>query len=262
MPVQDLLHWELARRVSAAAAGLDPSARAGATPRTPCASAPGRPPRLPDLARLAAAEAQAPDVCAIAVLCRFDPAAFARSSLEFALGLDTAQADGWFRAFTRTVFLIGNPANLAERFRFNQLAEDGSIAWFGPGSSAECTGLRRLLKLFVGTAEPTPPAESTVVVPGAPGESGRAFELLVATAGLTMTDYLVHLNHTLAEAVLTGEIRPGDRLLLRHVPRLAGPAAPYSVLRVHRDKHDSSRLRAYACLRLEQESQPIATDAG
>jgi hypothetical protein len=198
---------------------------------------------------LAAAESRAPDLSVLAVLRGFDPAAFARSSLQFALGLDAAQADGWFRAFTRTVFLIGNPVNLAERFRFSQVAEDGSAAWFGPASSAECTGLRRLLKLFAGTVEPTPPAELSVVVPGAVGDGGRTLELLVATAGLTMTDYLVHLNHTLAEAALTGTIRPGDRLLLRHVPRLAEPAAPYRVLRVHRDNHDPNRLRAYACLR-------------
>lgn len=264
MSVQDLLHGELARRVNAAAAGLDrsrsprPTSSPGATAGAEQGPTAGR---LPDLARLAAAEAQAPDLSAIAVLRRFDPAVFARSSLEFALGLDAARADGWFRAFTRTVFLIGNPANLAERFRFNQVADDGSIAWFGPASSAECTGLRRLLKLFAGTAEPTPPAALTVVVPGAVGDGGRNFELFMATAGLTMTDYLVHLNHTLAEAALTRTIRPGDRLRLRHVPRLAEPAAPYSVLRVHRDNHDPSRLRAYTCLRPGQESQPTATDA-
>lgn len=121
------------------------------------------------------------------------------------------QAENWLRAFTRTLFLTGNPENLAHRFRFNQVSADNSIAWFGPGSSAEGTGLRRLLKTFTDTAELQPPTNQTIDIPGA---GGRTFELLMATSGLSTTDYLVHLNHTLAKAALTGTLRPGDRLLL------------------------------------------------
>ncbi|WP_051450252.1 DUF6182 family protein [Actinospica robiniae] len=234
--VQELLRRELARRVRAATGCPQPDPASDAAP---------------DLSRLAAAEADAPDVAALVVLSRFDPVAFAHSSLRFAFSLDGGQAENWLRAFTRTLFLTGNPANLAHRFRFNQVSADASIAWFGPGSSAEGTGLRRLLKAFIGTAELRPPSNQTIDITGA---HGRRFELLMATAGVSTTDYLVHLNHTLAEAALTGTLQPGDRLLLRHVPRLTDLTTPYCALRVHRDDHAPDRLRAYACLRIVPEA--------
>ncbi|MGD0602748.1 MAG: DUF6182 family protein [Streptosporangiaceae bacterium] len=37
-------------------------------------------------------------------------------------------------------------------------------------------------------------------------------------------------------------------MVLSHAPRVAGAAGPYSVLRVHRDGADPTRLRAYAGL--------------
>ncbi|HXL16819.1 MAG TPA: DUF6182 family protein [Streptosporangiaceae bacterium] len=232
MFTQVLLHTELARRVRAANAGLN-----------------GRPAPatdLPDLTQLADAEENAPDVAVIAVLHHFDLATFARSALEFALGVGAEERDAWFRAFTRTLFLAGNPVNLAGRFRFNHIAADGSVAWFGPTSTTQSTGLRRLLKRLDGTVAPNPPAALTLDVPGASG--GQLYRLYVATAGVAMADYLVHLNHVLAEAVLTKAVKPGDRLLLHHVPRLGSAVAPYQALRVHRDSYHPTRLRAYACL--------------
>jgi hypothetical protein len=249
---QELLRRELARRVEAA---TDPADR---HPRTGPA---------PDLSQLAAAQADAPDVAAIVVLRHFDPPAFARSSLQFALSLAPETAESWLRAFTRTVFLTGNPQNLVHRFRFEQVAADYSTAWFGPAPSADATGLRRLLKAFSGAKQLPPPPSATIDVPGAGGVSSvdgaggaggrRTFELLMATAGLEMTDYLVHLNHILAEAALTRTLHPGDRLRLRHVPRLTDLTTPYSALRVHRDSQDPGRLRAYACLRPEPGSRVV-----
>lgn len=245
---QELLARELAHRIDAAGGGLGHgSAQSGGSSSAVPAA---------DLSQ--AAQAAADDssgVSAIVVLRRFEPAAFARSSLTFALGLDAVRADAWFRAFTRTIFLTGNPLNLQERFRFDHVAADGSTAWFGPSPSASATSLRRLLKLHVASAPPRPPAVLALDVPGSPdgaaaagGGRRRSFELLVATAGLSTADYLVHLNHSLAEAALTGTLRPGDRLSLRHVPRLTLPFPPHSALRVHRDTHDPARLRAYTCL--------------
>jgi hypothetical protein len=96
---QDLLRAELGRRIAWAVAGPD-------SPR----------PEPPEPVDAEAAERDAPDVSAVAVLRRFDPAVFARSAVQFALGLSDEQRVAWFRAFTRTVFLAGNPENLVERF--------------------------------------------------------------------------------------------------------------------------------------------------
>lgn len=238
MFTQEVLHAALARRVRAALAG--PNAMPEDLP-----DAPGLP-DVPGLDELAAQERDAPDMTAIAVLRRFDPAVFARSSVEFALGVQGNARTRWFRAFTRTLFLAGSPANLTTRFSFDHVAPDGSVAWLGPAPREASTGLRRLLKRFDGDVEADLPAMVELTAPGPP--DGTTLFCRVATAGVSLSDYLVHLNHVLAEAVLTGAIRSGHRVVLTHEPRLAGAAGPYSVLRVHRDGADPTRLRAYAGL--------------
>lgn len=232
MFTQDVLHAELARRARAARAGP------GAAPADVL--------EVPGLDELAAQEGEAPDMAAIAVLRRFDPAVFARSSVEFALGVGETARACWFRAFTRTLFLAGSPVNLTTRFPFDHVAPDGSVAWLGSAPRESSTGLRRLLKRFDGDVEAVVPATAEFTVPGPRG--GTTVYCHVATAGVSLSDYLVHVNHVLAEAVLIGAIRPGHRVVLTHAPRLVGAAGPYSVLRVHRDGADPTRLRAYAGL--------------
>jgi hypothetical protein len=230
MSGQELLRAELGRRVRWAAAGPD------------------RPPPEPSVEVDAeAAERAAPDLSAVAVLRRFDPVIFARAAVEFALTVEGDRRVGWFRAFTRTAFLVGNPANLDTRFRGDHQSADRSTMWFAPAPEATTVGLRRLLKRFDSPTAPTPPPRLTVQVPGAGSDAEH--HLQVATAGITVTDYLIHVNHILAESVLTRVVRPGDRLVLTHVPRIGGLSTPYSMLRVHRDTADPARLRAYAVLR-------------
>ena len=62
------------------------------------------------------------------------------------------------------------------------------------------------------------------------------------------------MNHVLAEGVLTGFIRPGDRLVITHVPRLGVVPGPYSMMRAHPDTVDRTRLRGYAVLSTAGES--------
>ncbi|WDZ83120.1 DUF6182 family protein [Micromonospora cathayae] len=184
------------------------------------------------------------DLTAVVVLNRFDPVALAGSAPRFAASLDPEQGRAWLAAFTRTVFLAGNPANLRERFGFARV--DAGIAWYGPAPAAEVTGLRRLVKLF--PAGPlTVPAE--LVVPGGAGAGGRAWRLAVATDGLTIADYLVHVNHTLVEAVVTGVLPAGEPLVVTHLPDLDDATlGAADAVRVHRDRNRPDRLRAYACL--------------
>jgi hypothetical protein len=196
-----------------------------------------------------ATPADAPDTTVFAVLPRLDPAAVAASAAAFTLGLDHGRAARWRRAFTRTVFLTGNPANLRHRFAFDHVSDCGRVAWIGPCPPAELTALRRLLPLVAPAPLPDLPAGIELTLPGggpAPGPTPRRRVLCVATAGTGVADYLVHLNHVVAEAVLDGHLRGGDRLTLTHAPRLT--RGSYDVLRVHADTADDTRLRAYAGL--------------
>jgi hypothetical protein len=182
-----------------------------------------------------------PDLSVIVVLSALDPGAFVTGALRFVLGLDRGQAATWMRTYTRTVFLAGNPANLRERFAFQHVSPDGRLAWTAPGDPAAHIGLRRLLRAFSGTTPIDPPGIAGLDVPGGP-PTGAAHCLYVRAAG-TVDRYLVDVHHTLAEAVLRGILRPGDRLCLRHVTGLEDLTGPPEYARVVAAPDAGDRLR-------------------
>ncbi|MEU9794002.1 DUF6182 family protein [Streptomyces sparsogenes] len=236
---QDLLRAEAARRVQVArpdlAAGLDLSTAAA----------------LAEAQARIQESADTDGLLAVSVLRRFELAAWTRATCEFAIGVAPERLAAWRRSFSRTIFLAGNPDNLGDRFRFDHIAEDGSAAWAGPAPAAASAGLRRLLKLFDGSRGLPPRPDTPVRIPEAIGPRHRPpvrRRLYVATAGITVADTLVHLNHLLVEAVLDGLLAPGDTLTVRQVPRLVGLPGPYAALRVGAEPEHPGRLRAYACL--------------
>ncbi|NDK23999.1 hypothetical protein FSY75_05820 [Streptomyces sp. TR1341] len=183
-----------------------------------------------------------------------------RETCRFALSLPADRRTAWQRSFTRTVYLAGRPDNLQERFSFAYAAPDGSVAWTDPAAPEATAALRRLLRTFRGTHTPAVWNAVTVEIPppGAPEAEQCAparppvhRDLYIATARMTISDLLVQVNHLLAEAVLDGILRPGDRMTLRPVPRLTGLDVPLAALRVDTDAHAPHHLRAYAALTQE-----------
>ncbi|MFB7981439.1 DUF6182 family protein [Streptomyces vinaceus] len=196
--------------------------------------------------------APADEALAVVVIGRLDLPRWVRETCAFALALDRGRREAWRRSFTRTVYLAGSPSNLRERFAFEHVAGDDSMAWAGPAPGAEMATLRRLLKAFEAADELTAQRPATVTVPGrADARTPVHRELYIATARVSVTAALVHVNHLLAEAVLDGLIGPGDRLTLRFVPRLAGLCAQLAMLRVDTDVHRPDELQAYAGLTTE-----------
>jgi len=183
-----------------------------------------------------------------------------REACRFALSVPADRAVAWRRSFTRTVYLAGQPDNLRERFAFDHIAADGSVAWAGPATPDATRALRRLLRTFHGARElPTwTPATVEIPEPAAPGPVPHPprrpplhRDLYIATAKVTVSDALVQVNHLLAEAVLDGVIAPGDHVTLRPVPRLTGLDMPFAALRVDTDNQRPHELRAYAGLTQE-----------
>ncbi|NKY13399.1 hypothetical protein HGA06_04205 [Streptomyces somaliensis DSM 40738] len=204
------------------------------------------------------ADAVDTEVLAVVVVGRLDLPRWVRETCAFALTLGLEARAAWRGSFTRTVYLAGSPANLRERFAFDHVAGDGSVAWCGPAPSAATATLRRLLKAFEAGHELTAVPAATVTVPRTVTASGAGRprpavhrDLHIVTTGVTVAHALVHVNHLLAEAVLDGLIRPGDHLTLRFVPRLTGPAGRFAMLRVDTDVHRPDELRAYAGLTTE-----------
>lgn len=184
-------------------------------------------------------------VAVVSVMARFDLASWIRGTCAFAMCLPAEQVPAWRRGFTKTIFLAGNPANLADRFTFVHV--DRSVAWTAPMPSSDSYTLRRLLKLFEGAAALPVQDEFVVRVPGARAGSVRRV-LYVTTAGMTIADSVVHLNHLLVEAVLDGLVGAGDQLLVRQVPKLLGIGARFDSLRIGPDPTSVERLCAFGGL--------------
>jgi hypothetical protein len=182
----------------------------------------------------------------IAVLREFDPATFAASAYSFARGIPQPQRAPWYANFTRTIFLAGDPGNLVERHPFDRVSADGSIAWYGPAPLAAREGLRRLLRPFRGPRGLTAPLTQEIRL----ADTGTVARLDVPVAALKIEDYLVHVNHLIAEAALDGLFTGIDRLLIRHLPHHPDPGAPRDRIRVAPDHLSPRRLRAYAYLSL------------
>jgi hypothetical protein len=149
----------------------------------------------------------------VAVL-RFDPAAVVSGAMAFAAGLAPDDADAWLHCYTRALFLFGNPANLAERHPPALVAPGGCVAWLGVYDARRTDRVRRLLRPVEGVL----PAAAADVVAG-PAERPE-WLLRVATRGLDLPRYLVHVHHTVAEAVLTGVLPAGATVALRQVDDL------------------------------------------
>ncbi|UWU95725.1 DUF6182 family protein [Bradyrhizobium sp. CB1015] len=182
-------------------------------------------------------------VAAVAVLREFAPAAFAESCVRFAQSLDEDASRLWRRNFTRTIFLVGNPGRLSVRFAFDWLAADGSIGWIAPAPPDATLWLRRLLCLFRGGDTLADISDFGVAAPD--GHPAITRTVYVATAGIGPADYLVHLNHILAEGVLSGELPRDCGVSVRHIPKLSGREAEFGALRIH-FANGTERLRAYA----------------
>jgi hypothetical protein len=186
------------------------------------------------------------DVTAVVVLREADVLAFLRSVLAVSCSLPLSVAEAWYQAFTRTLFLVGNPQNLAARYPLHHVTQQGSVAWLAPTRRSATVGVCRLLKPIPESRAPNLPRQVELLAPGK--ISGRRQTLLVATRGLSWASYLVHVNHTLAESVITRLIAPGDRIRLRHVDSLDHWPRGASHVRVHFKDADSTQLRLYTAL--------------
>ncbi|WP_413803396.1 DUF6182 family protein [Streptomyces iranensis] len=224
MFTQQFLQTQLASRIRVARTGRD-------------TEAPDARPLTAERMAEIAAEAASATTTVTVVLRRFEPRIYAESVLGYALSLPDTLREAWLRAYTRTVFLTGNPANLATRFDFHHISRDGSMAWTAPDDSGERSPLRRLLRLFPTAEPPALPArlEVPAAVPPPEGDAHapvRRARLYAVTTRVSLAAYLVHVHHVLAEAVITKLIDEHTELAIHHVPQLDPSDGPFDMLRV------------------------------
>lgn len=180
-------------------------------------------------------------VTVMVVMRRLDLGDLVHGALEFTGGLSPEEADIWYRNWTRTRFLLGNPHNLLGSPAVRTVGPGGHLAWLGPVDIARPPGLSRLLKPVTGRLPELPPSVHLL------GERrGAPCEIRIACRGLTTAGYLIHLHHTLAEAVLLGKIAPRTPVRLVHVPDLDDESALTSAYaRVHYGADGALRLYTF-----------------
>lgn len=184
-----------------------------------------------------------PDTTVLVLLRSVRLADLVHGARQFAAALEPADAVAWLRSWTRTRFLFGNPANLTGPSQARLVAPGATAAWLGPFSDSHRPGLSRLLKPVTGQLPALP---GDLDLPGV----GPRRVLQVAVADLSLADYLVHLHHTLAEAVLLGRLRPDEPLRLSHRPALAidSTCGPPAYARVLPEPGGAGRLRLHTWL--------------
>lgn len=185
----------------------------------------------------------APDTTVLVMLRSLSLPDLVHGARDFAARLEPEEAAAWLRSWTRTRFLFGNPANLTSATVARTVAPGGTAAWLGPYPDERRPGLSRLLKPVTGELPVLP---DDVDVPG----TGPVRVLTVAVGGLGLVDYLVHLHHTLAEAVLRGRLRPDEPVRLRHRTTLEIEPSwdPPAYARVLPEHGDHGPLRLYTWL--------------
>ncbi|MEV5896440.1 DUF6182 family protein [Nonomuraea fuscirosea] len=189
----------------------------------------------------------APDTGVIAVLRTFDPATFVTSAHAFASALPPSRSAPWYAAWTRTIFLAGDPANLATRHPFDHVSPDGSIAWYAPAPLPSREGLRRLLRPFRGPRALPAPRTQQIPLPNGPATPMTA-RLDIPVTALPVEAYLIHVNHLIAEATLDGLLTKVTHLRLTHVPHPPDPTTSHTRIRVTPDPTPADRLRPHAYL--------------
>lgn len=179
----------------------------------------------------------------------FTPASLVRGTIDFAVAVPEKERAAWHRSFTRTVFLAGRPQSVVARHPARHVS--GGLAWFGPAPADGLANLSRLLKAFQGPAPVRMP--ETLLLPG----TSNLVEAAVATGGVSVRDYLVHVHHLFAEATLRGLVGADDAVRITHRPDLDGPEIRAALdparagvvqTRITHDSRDPDKLRLYAVL--------------
>ncbi|MGV9701044.1 DUF6182 family protein [Streptomyces sp. NPDC003483] len=200
---------------------------------------------------VAGAVPDAASVTTFVVLRAFDVVDLVRGARAFAADLTETEGRTWLGSWTRARFLFGDPRNLTDRAR--AVAPAGTAAWLGPHPSEHPPGVSRLLKPLTGSLPKLP---RTLDVPGR--ASGPPRELRLATREVTLVNYLVHLHHTVAEAVLLGRLTADEPLRLVHQADLdpMHAHADPGYARVHYAAGDPSELRLYTSLAPAERREP------
>jgi hypothetical protein len=208
-------------------------------------SASARGHRLEDLAAIADAGGDGGGGrAALVILRRFELGDYVRGTVEFVGRLDPRSREEWYRDFTRTRFLVGDPDRVSGRHGDLITWRSADVAWVSP--AGERNALRTLSRLLTPLRTAAPPAaprhyEGPLSEAGDRPGAGPEKDICLATLGRPLEEYLVHLNHSVSEGLVTGALSACDRVVVREVMSIERLPARREYVRV---AVEGDRLRA------------------
>jgi hypothetical protein len=180
------------------------------------------------------------DVSAAVVVAGFDLRAFVSGLTALLQSLDDDERRSWYRAFTRTIVLAGQPRKLAVRSPPHVVDPGETVAWYRPRPRPALEPMSRLLARFpVGrpVVDVLPPDDVRL------GEAaGQGLEVVLDPAGMNLSEYLIHLGHSVSEPWARGVWDGRGQVLLRHRPLAEVDVAQHAYLRLGGRADGSLRL--------------------
>jgi len=210
---------------------------------------------MPLVASMASISEHQQKLQTIVVLSNFEISAYVNNCLIFLSKLTEHALIDWYHQFTTTIFLIGNIGKLASSVTFLHIAEDGSSGWCAPASPLAWRQQTRILKQFksMQTLGRHEYSINTSAYCDSASSNGVSSVLQIAVRGLTLNQYLIHLNHAICEIYIMGLLKTTTTLIIKNVEDIVEVTETPHYVRVHIDSEIPDQLRAYALLSIEKQ---------
>lgn len=179
---------------------------------------------------------------AITIIQDFNLDSYIKAIFAWYTRLDADDKQFWYRSFTKNIFLFGNIEKIKNRFNELITYADERVCFVDLKNHKRKQELSRLLP----KVETFQEYQAHDVVCDAHTDQPKA-TLYIATEGLKLEEYLIHITHILVESLLLNHINNHTCLTVHHVAKIP---AHIGMLR-HRidiDTRDPSTLKCYAAI--------------
>ena len=116
----------------------------------------------------------------------------------------------WYKTFTKSVFLIGNPANLTYKYKDSISVYSNDMCITKISNSKVLFGISKMLK-SLSTKGIYNPDNISWTISGTTNNETKVHKLYIKS-GQKLERYLVHLTHTIMENFINGNIRTVDEI--------------------------------------------------
>lgn len=194
---------------------------------------------------------------AITVIGRFYFAEYLYNLIKFYKAIDKDSLDLWVKYFTPTIFMLGNPIRVAERYDDITMYNAKNVCFLGPKPKESLYEIRRLLKLVKSDFrfKRFLPGKDLVWTVGRrevrlykPNEEQKVKKIFYFDVNqLSLERGVVHISHSLIESLYLSNILIGEKIRFIFVDGKIDSDCDYDYIRINLDETgDKDDLRIYS----------------